>query len=247
MRDWKLRCGVCLVVMTTVVGWSSGPSEGRTPDPRISSQLKDVPFQALQVIVRRGASGTVETRGMVARNSEGSTYVQLVDGKSKEPAEVLIFDVPGRRELVLNMKTRSYRVLAAPALAGRPAPTDFVADQLRAGMAERDSSVRRVRDGVEFTWKGLGVRRVGGLETIGSREVRRPLAGAGESSDGPVEVDERWISVDLGIAVLENRHDPLRAEDTEVSLTEVLRAEPDPRLFTVPEGFVLADDRSRTP
>ena len=235
------------MVMTTVAGWSSGPSEGRTPDPRISSQLKDVPFRALQVIVRRGASGTVETRGMVARNSEGSTYVQLVDRESKELAEVLIFDVPGRRELVLNMRSRTYRVIAAPALAGRQPPIDFVADQLRAGMAERDSSVRSVKNGVEFTWKGLGVRRVGGLETIGSREVRRPLAAVGESSDGPAEVDERWISVDLGIAVLESRHDPLRDEDTEVSLTEVLRTEPDPRLFTVPQGFVLADERSQTP
>ena len=77
--------------------------------------------------------------------------------------------------------------------------------------------------------------------------MRRPLAAVGVSSDGPAEVDERWISVDLGIAVLESRHDPLRDEDTEVSLTEVLRTEPDPRLFTIPQGFVLADGGSQTP
>ena len=80
-----------------------------------------------------------------------------------------------------------------------------------------------------------------GLETIGSVRVRRPATAPGEASDGPAEVDERWVSVDLGIAVQQMRHDPMRDEDTEITLTEVLRAEPDERLFSVPKGFVLED------
>lgn len=103
---------------------------------------------------------------------------------------------------------------------------------------EKDRQVREVRDGMEMTWKGLGVRRVGGLEAVGSVRVRRPLAAAGEVIDGPAEVDESWLSVDLGIAVLRVRHDPLKDEDTQVALTEILRAEPDAGLFEVPTGFV---------
>jgi len=198
-----------------------------------------VPFRATQVIVRRGTDGVRETRGRVARNSAGSTYVELIDEKTKQPAEVLIFDVPNHRELVLDVRNKRYRELAAPALEGRAAPLDFVSAQLRVATAEKDSSVRRVTDGVEVTWKGLGVRQVAGLETIGSVHVRRPMAAAGEVMDGPAEVDESWVSVDLGIAVLRTRHDPLKSEDTEVALIEVLRTEPDPRLFEVPSGFVL--------
>ncbi len=214
------------------------PESGARLRAGIEPQMVDVPFRAVQVIVRRGPGGMVETRGRMARNSAGSTYVELIDERTNEPAEVLIFDVPKHRKLVLDVGNRSYRVLPVPELDGREVPVDFLAEQLRVASMEKGSQVREVRDGVEMTWKGLGVRRVGGLEAVGSVIVRRPLAGLGEAIDGPAEVDERWLSVDLGIAVLRVRHDPIRDEDTEVSLTEVMRAEPDAGLFEVPRGFV---------
>lgn len=217
---------------------STGPVGG-TGTAGIASQLKDVPFRATQVIVRRGSDGVIETRGGMARNSAGSTYVELIDERTKRPAEVLIFDVPNHRELVLDVQNRRYRMMAAPALECKEAPLDHLAEQLRVAAMEKNSSVRRVKDGVEWTWKGLGVRRVAGLETVGNVKVRRPLAAPGEAIDGPAEVDESWISVDLGIAVLRTRHDPLRGEDTEVALTEILRVEPEARLFQVPPGYVL--------
>lgn len=207
--------------------------------PRIASQLKDVPFRAVQVIVRRGPGGVVETRGRLARSSDGSTYVELIDGATKQAAEVLIFDVPNHRELVLDVRNRRYRVMALPQLEGKEAPVDFVAEQLRVAAMEKNVSMQRVKDGVESTWTRLGVRRVAGLESVGSMEVRRPLAAAGEAADGPAEADESWISVDLGVAVLRVRHDPLTDEDTEVAMTEILRAEPEAKLFQVPAGYVL--------
>ena len=218
---------------------AQGAEARMQPVPGIASQLKDVPFRATQVIVRRGAEGVVETRGVVARNSAGSTYVELIDARTKQTAEVLIFDVPHRRELVLDLRNRRYRVMAVPALEGKAVTTDYAAQQLRVAAAEKDSSVHEIKDGVESTWRGLGVKQLAGLEAVGSVKVRRPEAAPGEAADGPAEVDESWVSVDLGIAVLRTRHDPLRGEDTEVALTEVMRAEPDARLFEVPSGYVL--------
>ncbi len=228
----RVKAGVCSTV-------PQRPQAGSKWRAGIEPQLVDVPFWATQVIVRRGAEGVVETRGRMARNSAGSTYVELIDEETKMAAEVLIFDVPNHRELVLDMKNRRYRVLAAPALEGREVPLDFVADQLRGADAQKDRSIREVRAGAEVTWKGLGVRRIGGLETVGHVEVSRPLAAPGEATDLPVAVDESWMSVDLGVAVLRTRHDPLKDEDTQVALTEILRTEPDARLFQVPRGFVL--------
>jgi len=224
------------------VGMVAGVSSAR---PGASVQVKDVPFRATQVIVRRGPNGVVETRGRMARNSEGSMYVELIDQRTKRPTEVLIFDVPRHRELVLDTETRRYRVVPLPGLEGREVPIDYLPEQLRVARLEKDSSVREVRDGVELTWKGLGVRRVGGLETVGSVRMRRPMAAPGEAMDGPAEVDESWMSVDLGIAVLRTRHDPLKDEDTEVALTEILRAEPDAQMFEVPATFVLEGERMR--
>ena len=121
---------------------------------------------------------------------------------------------------------------------GKEAPLDFQAQQLRVGEMLKNSSVREVRDGMESTWTGLGVKRLGGLEAVGSVQVRRPVAAKGEVADGPAEMDESWVSIDLGIAVLRTRHDPMRGEDTELTLTEIVRAEPDAALFSVPAGYV---------
>lgn len=242
MSSFAKGVGVCGVVLAaTLAGVCAEPANETQAHPKleIGAPLKDVPFRAMQVIVRRGPDGVVETRGRIARNSAGSTYVELIDENTKEPAEVLIFDVPHRREVVLDLRTRRYRVVAAPSLEGRDAPTGFVADQLRVAQAEKDSSIHRVADGVDLTWKGLGVRRLGGLETVGSIEVQRPQPAPGETIDGPAEVDERWVSVDLGVAVMRVRHDPVRDEDTEITLTEVLRTEPDEQMFSVPSDFVL--------
>lgn len=213
--------------------------------PAIGMQWKDVPFRAVQVIVRRGPTGVVETRGRVARSSDGSTYVELIDESSKQPVEALIFDVPNHREVVLDVAARRYRVQQMPGLEGREAPAEFGPEQLRIAAEQKDKRVSEVKDGVESTWKRLGVRRIAGLEAVGSVQVRRPLAGSGEAVDGPEEVDESWVSVDLGIAVQRMRHDPLTGADTEVSLTEVVRAEPDPALFRVPAGYALESGDAR--
>ncbi len=230
----------------SATGAAGGPASKRVESQRagsqpsgIAPQPRDVPFRATQVIVRRGPGGVVETRGQVARSSDGSTYVELIDEATKETAEVLIFDVPNHRELVLDVRNRRYRILTDPQLEGKEVPVDFVAEQLRVAAREKDVSLRRVRDGVESTWTRLGVKRIAGLESVGSVEVRRPLAAAGEVADGPAEVDESWISVDLGVAVLRTRHDPLRDEDTEVAMTEIVRSEPEAKLFRAPAGYVL--------
>jgi len=230
----------------SATGPAGGPASKRVQSQRagsqpsgIAPQPRDVPFRAMQVIVRRGPGGVVETRGQVARSSDGSTYVELIDEATKETAEVLIFDVPNHRELVLDVRNRRYRILTDPQLEGKEVPVDFVAEQLRGAAREKDVSLRRIKDGVESTWTRLGVKRIAGLESVGSVEVRRPLAAAGEVVDGPAEVDESWISVDLGVAVLRTRHDPLRDEDTEVAMTEIVRAEPEAKLFRAPAGYVL--------
>lgn len=263
-RGWGMCLGAgALLLVGSLSGVCAGPGAGHSAGPGsrvslgmvasassqprlgIAVQVKDVPFRATQVIVRRGPNGVVETRGRMARNSEGSTYVELIDERTKQPTEVLIFDVPRRRELVLDMEKQRYRVVPTPALEGLEVPIDYLPEQLRVARMEKDSSMREVRNGVELTWRGLGVRRVGGLETVGSVRVSRPLSGPGEATDGPAEVDESWLSVDLGIAVLRTRHDPMKDEDTEVALTEILRAEPDARLFEVPATFVLEGQRTR--
>ena len=53
-------------------------------------------------------------------------------------------------------------------------------------------------------------------------------------------VTERWIAKDLQMAVLMTRRDP-RSGDTVYRLTNIVRAEPPPDLFTVPSDYRIVD------
>ena len=55
-------------------------------------------------------------------------------------------------------------------------------------------------------------------------------------------VTERWISKELQMAVLITRRDP-RSGDTVYRLTNIVRAEPPPDLFTVPSDYRIVDLR----
>lgn len=51
-------------------------------------------------------------------------------------------------------------------------------------------------------------------------------------------VSERWYSPELQVVVLTRRTDP-RFGETIYRLTNIVRAEPDPDLFKVPDGYAV--------
>jgi hypothetical protein len=53
-------------------------------------------------------------------------------------------------------------------------------------------------------------------------------------------VSEVWTSPDLKAVVYSKRSDPLMGEEI-YQLTNIVRAEPDPSLFTIPADFTMID------
>ena len=51
---------------------------------------------------------------------------------------------------------------------------------------------------------------------------------------------ERWFAKDLQMAILMTRRDP-RSGETVYRLTNIVRAEPPPDLFTVPSDYRIVD------
>lgn len=197
-------------------------------------QIQGVPFTATQVITWTSPTGTRRTEGQVARDRAGSTYVEEVDPATGSLLKVMIFDVPGKRLITLNVPRRRYSVQAIPQLSARSVPMGWVGDQLRWAAEHRDRSEREVKGSVRSTQRWLGTRQVNGLLTIGTVKERRPTdarAGAG------TEVDESWFSVELGLPVLLTQSKPAAGLTTQVTLTGVLRAEPKPALFAIPAGY----------
>jgi len=84
-----------------------------------------------------------------------------------------------------------------------------------------------------------------GLVVNGVRTVR--IIPAGQiGNDRPINiVTEIWTSADLRTIVSSKRNDPRMGEQT-FRLTNVVRAEPDPSLFTVPTDFKIIDGGPQT-
>jgi hypothetical protein len=91
----------------------------------------------------------------------------------------------------------------------------------------------------------LGSETMEGLVVNGARTTRTIPAGQ-IGNDRPISiVTEVWTSPDLKTIVSSKRNDPRMGEQT-FRLTNVVRAEPDPSLFTVPADFKMIDGGPKT-
>ncbi|HEV7699173.1 MAG TPA: hypothetical protein VGO43_03005, partial [Pyrinomonadaceae bacterium] len=87
----------------------------------------------------------------------------------------------------------------------------------------------------------LGTRSIEGIDAEGTRRVTTIPADA-IGNERPIEiVYERWYSKELQMVVMSKHSDPRFGEQT-YTLKNVVRAEPDPSLFTVPTGFKVISD-----
>jgi hypothetical protein len=92
----------------------------------------------------------------------------------------------------------------------------------------------------------LGTRQFEGVTAEGVRSTTTIPAGEIGNLNPIHVVTERWFSQELQMAVLISRKDP-RSGDTVYRLTNVVRAEPPPDLFTVPADYrVIELNKART-
>jgi hypothetical protein len=95
-------------------------------------------------------------------------------------------------------------------------------------------------DPSRVTTEDLGSQTMEGVLVNGTRTTRTIPPGQ-IGNDGPISiVTEVWTSPDLKTIVYSKRSDPRMGEQT-FQLTNIVRAEPDPSLFTVPADFKVVD------
>ena len=88
----------------------------------------------------------------------------------------------------------------------------------------------------ETKTEDLGTQNIDGVTCEGTRHITTIPAGA-IGNERPIEITyERWYSNDLGMVVSSKHSDPRFGEQT-YTLRNIVRAEPDPSLFTVPKEF----------
>jgi hypothetical protein len=114
------------------------------------------------------------------------------------------------------------------------------ADNQKAAEAAKRADAARAAAQQGEVVEDLGTRRIEGVNARGTRATK--TIPAGEIGNlGPISlVTERWFSEELGMAVRITRSDP-RSGETVYRLTNIVRAEPPPDLFTVPPDYKIVE------
>ena len=89
----------------------------------------------------------------------------------------------------------------------------------------------------------LGTQNIEGVDAEGTRTITTIPAGA-IGNERPIEITyEKWYSKELQIVVMSKHNDPRFGEQT-YRLTNIVRSEPDPSLFSLPHGYRLITEPS---
>lgn len=207
-----------------------------------------------------------KTTGSTARDSQGRTRndaaLPTIGNMSPTGAPHLVFivDPVAQTSYTLNLDEKTAHVMGSKILTG-PMPGPDVAGEkwfARAstlptlsgipppppmgghmGPMTVSSSAQKVdldKEQAESRTEDLGVQVIEGVNAQGVR-ITRTISAGEIGNEKPIEiVTEAWTSSDLKTIVMSKRTDPRSGEQT-FRLTNVLRSEPDPALFTVPADY----------
>jgi hypothetical protein len=204
--------------------------------------------------------------GTTARDSQGrtrqDTFLPAIGNLSAANAPHLSFihDPVAQTSFTLNLTEKTAQKLPAPPLAGATAgaPGAMVTMRMVDGggplppLDDMPTTIAAAAPG-PFLEKHLIINEQdqSNTEDLGSQTMEGVLANgvrtthtipAGEiGNDRPITiVTEVWTSPDLKTVVYSKRSDPRMGEQT-FRLTNIVRSEPNPSLFTVPADFKIVE------
>jgi hypothetical protein len=199
--------------------------------------------------------------GTTARDAQGrsrqDTALPAIGNLSAANAPHLVFiqDPVAQVSYVLNLmdKTAQKLPMPPPNAAGSAAPAVANAFYIQSGggpstaaapmpmpppMALQRTIVASDQD--QVATEDLGSQTMEGIVVNGTRTTRTIPAGEIGNDKTISIVTEVWMSPDLKTVISSKRNDPRMGEQT-FQLTNIVRAEPDPSLFTVPSDFKIID------
>jgi hypothetical protein len=184
----------------------------------------------------------------VARDSQGRTRTERsvgaigpLAGSGSASKAVFINDPVGGMSYMLDANSKTARQLPGMARRSRK-----VADSGTQVKTESAGAMVKQRGMANVKTDDLGTQVIDGLAVQGKRITRTvPAAQAGSERDIEV-VTETWTSPELQMVVMSKTSDP-RFGDSIYKLTNIIRAEPDPALFTVPSDYQVQQGRPGAP
>lgn len=206
----------------------SGPDIFVTPIP-------NAPFTAVVQVERSnvkpdGTTIRMKTFRQIGRDGHGRIYNEmriLVSAETDQTpriASIRLYDPQTRVSTTLNVLDKTFWTMTVnrPPATVPPGPLDATP----AGNTLQQN---------EFTTKeDLGIKDFSGTSAHGVRSVQKvPVEG---SSATVTVTDEYWYSDDLRINLQVKHNDP-RQGSAVLTVVKIQRAEPDPAMFEVPQGY----------
>ncbi len=219
-----------------------GPGEfGRT--------VTGAPYSAVEVSSSQQvlANGNViqrQNQTTFYRDGQGRTRTEMTmkhpDGKPAQASHISIHDPVAGVAHDLNPESKvahESNFHVPPAGGNRPQGAGPRGGGPGGRGADRAMAQRRAADPNVVT-ENLGTQTINGVSATGTRITHTIPAGA-EGNSLPIQmVRETWISDELKVPVMVKHTDP-RSGTTTTQLTNIVRAEPDASLFTVPAGYTV--------
>jgi len=197
--------------------------------------IPNAPFTGVIRVERSevGSDGSVvnyKTIRNIARDSQGrirNESRELLPVSSAAPPRlirVLLYDPQTRISTLLYPETRTFSTMTA----NRPpqtVPPAFIAATTGNSLPQNEFAKQ----------EDLGTREVEGLSVHGVRQTQ--IIPPNANTDKEVVVtDESWYSEDLRINLMMKHNDP-RTGTVAMTVAQIARTEPEPRLFEIPEGY----------
>lgn len=193
--------------------------------------------------------------GTTARDWQGRTCqdapLPTIGHLSDAPHLVFIEDPVTHTSYVLNLTDKTAQKIPEPPAAG----DDTLAEgETRTFFGQMGSAAtvssplaplaiavpNGLRAKEQVSTENLGSQTMEGLLVNGVRTTRIVPPGQMGNAKPIKIVSEVWTSPDLKAVVYSKRSDPLMGEEI-YQLTNIVRAEPDPSLFTIPADFTMID------
>lgn len=182
------------------------------------SMRSGAPFVAVRTLQQ--TTGDLFTgTGLVARSSNGSTYVELTTNGN---TIILIQDIPHKRSIELIPKFHQYTIDPAPDLKAAvllPYDPENYTNRL-------SSLPQKYTDDLGGVTTQIGQRKIQGLDVFGKTYA---------APDGRLQED--WYCPKLDINLDEKMQANGNGPDFEITFTQVQVEEPDPKLFEIPAGY----------
>jgi hypothetical protein len=177
-----------------------------------------------------GSTITLENHRLVTRDSAGRIYQErrrfVARGQEPQITRIEISDPSTHKQFFCYPDSHTCQV------HGYFAPTSV-----------ETTAQEPAEEGSSLTREDLGVNNISSLDAVGTRETRTIAAGVMGNDRALSVIKEFWYSPQLAINLMVKRIDPRHGTQT-FTVSNIGLAEPEPRWFSIPEGYMVLDQHS---